>query len=82
MNMAAENETRYIPAGYGFNINDDFARAPHDLLLQCAQYDSARHGYRGKVAAWDGAALGVVRSAWKSKGAVPVFVRKDCTKTV
>lgn len=71
---------RYIPQGYGFNIGADFCRAPHDLLLQDAAYDADHHGYRGKVAAWDGATLSQVRAAHKKAGAVSVFVKADCTK--
>lgn len=71
---------RYIPQGYGFNIGADFARAPHDLLLQDPKYDASAHGYRGRVAAWDGATLAVVRDAWRARGAVSVFVQADCTK--
>lgn len=71
---------RFIPRGYGFNIGADFARAPHDLLLQGAEYDAAAKGYRGRVAAWDGATLSAVRLAWKARGSVSVFVTADCTK--
>ena len=72
---------RYIPKGYGFNIGADFARAPHDLLLQDAEHDPDANGYRGRVAAWEGATLSAVRLAWQKRGAVSVFVSTSCTKT-
>lgn len=66
---------RYIiPAGVGFNVNVDFARAPRDCELIEPQ-DIGRGLLRGYVEAWPESPLGFMRRG-NSRGLVSVTVQR------